>query len=426
MALVEKNGWSNWSGRVQAPHARLVRPRDETELQGALSSAMEVRPVGAGHSFMPLAQSSGVIISLDDWQDDRIVIGETGLAEVPAGMRLKTLTRKLRDLGWALANQGDIDEQALAGALATGTHGTGISLQSLSAMTRGVELFLPNGDAVKLDTQSHPKWFEAARLSLGALGIVTRVTMQLVPAYRLEENTKTEPLNEVLDTFWERVAANRHFEFWQFPYASKAIVKTLNLTQEEPRRANHSGPDEEKIMTTMCDIGAVVGFLSGPMQKIMTALVSPTNRVGWSCSIFPSPRNIRFNEMEYHLPKDTALEALRACLAAIKRKSVPVCFPFEVRTVAADDVWISPFSGAPRVSIALHQYWKQDPAGLMNICEPILQEAGGRPHWGKMHTLDHGGVTALYPRLADFEAVRSEMDPEGKLLNPHLRYIFGR
>jgi FAD-linked oxidoreductase len=425
MPMVEKNGWSNWSGRVQAPKAKLVRPRDEAELKSALSAAREVRPVGAGHSFMPLAQSEDVIISLDDWQDERIAIDENGVADLPAGMRLKKLTRKLRDLGWALANQGDIDEQALAGALATGTHGTGISLQSLSAMTRGVELFLANGSLVNLDAQNRPEWFEAARLSLGALGIVTRVKMQLIPAYRLEENTWTEPLSEVLDSFWERVGANRHFEFWQFPYASKAIVKTLNLTEEEPRRANHSGPDEEMIMTTMCDIGAVVGFLSGPMQRIMTSLVSPTNRVGWSCSIFPSPRNIRFNEMEYHVPKDTALDALRACLAAIKKKNIPVCFPFEVRTVGADDVWISPFNSAPRVSIALHQYWKQDPLGLMSVCEPILQEAGGRPHWGKMHTLGHRELSALYPKLAAFKAVRSEMDPEGKLLNPHLRHIFG-
>ncbi|MFN3371422.1 MAG: D-arabinono-1,4-lactone oxidase [Sphingomonadaceae bacterium] len=415
-------GWRNWSGSVRSS-ARVERPASLEALAALVASARHVRAVGAGHSFMPLVDSEELIVDLSGLPGDIEPTADGKAARVPAGWSLRRLAAELSNLGLALANQGDVDPQSVAGALATGTHGTGETLGSLSTFARGFRLMGPDGALRWCDARSDPELFQAQRLSLGLLGIVTEVELAVVPAFCLEERIRRMPLDALRAEFDSLAAAHRHAEFFLFPYADSAIVKTLSVS--EPCDPPASTTDlEESAFRRMLDLGARLPFLIPWLQRLAMRDTFASIRRGPSHLIYPSERAIGFEEMEYELPRGVGFQVLDEALGWIRRRRLPVSFPFEFRTVAGDDIWLSPMNRGPVAAISMHQYAPMPWQGVFAEVEPIFRAAGGRPHWGKRHGLTRADVDRLYPEAERFRAVRRAADPAGKFLNPHLAELF--
>lgn len=401
----------------------MAQPRDEDELARLVQSSRRVRVVGAGHSFMPLCSTDDVLIRLDAMEDDLIVGSNGETVSAPAGWSLKRLTASLWERGLSLANQGDVNPQALGGALATGTHGTGASLGSLSTLARAFRLIGPDGAVLVCSRLHEPEHFEAARLSLGMVGVATRIDVAVTPAYHLEEVLNVERLQLVRESFVAWGEANRHVEFFVFPYADYAIVKRLNpcAPTEAPERDTDM---EEGAFRLLCDVSAALPGMTGILQKLFTPKRLQALRSGPAHRIFPSERTVRFEEMEYVLPREAGFAALDAVMAQVRQRKLPVAFPFEVRLVAQDDIWLSPFQFGPSMTIAVHQYAKMAWEAFFECAEAIFRDHGGRPHWGKRHTLTSEDVSKFYPNADRFKAVRARLDPEEKFLNDHLRGLF--
>lgn len=415
------NTWRNWSGSVVAHPARIVRPRDEGELATVVRAAGKVRVTGAGHSFMPLCDTAGTLVSLEDMAGELIVAPDRQSVDAPAGWSLKRLTEALWAHGLSLSNQGDVNAQSLGGALATGTHGTGRELGSLSTLAQSFRLVTADGSIVDCDRTTEPALFEAQRLSLGLLGIATRARIAVVPALHLEERIERRPLAEVLDQLAELAGATRHMEFFLFPYADSVTLKTLH-----PTAAGEAPADEgdDRIFQACCDLAAAAPRSVPTIQRMLARLGRPSTRAGPAYNIFPSERTVRFEEMEYELPVANAIPALRASLALVRSRRMPLIFPFEFRMVAGDDVWLSPFHAGPCASISIHQYAGMPWADHFAELEAVLRAHGGRPHWAKRHTLTSADVRSLYPQAEEFGRVRKRFDPEGKFMNDHLRDLF--
>lgn len=415
-------GWSNWSGSVTAT-AEVARPQSEDELAALVRAARRLRLTGAGHSFMPLCATDELIVILQDMAGELRVAADRRTARIPAGWSIKRLTAALWEEGLALANQGDVNPQSLAGAMATGTHGTGVDLGSLSTMARGFRLIGADGEARWCDENTNPDLFQAQRLSLGLFGVATEIEAAVVPAFHLAERIEKRRWAEVRESYDELAASHRHIEFWFFPHADDVILKTL--TPCDPCDPPPSTTDmEETAFRRVLNVGATLPFLVPWLQRGMMKTSFDGRRRGPAHSIFPSDRAIRFEEMEYELPRAAGLAALDAVVAWIRARRLPVAFPFEYRTVAADDIWISPMNAGPVAAISMHQYAKMPWQHLFAEAEAIFRAHGGRPHWAKRHTLTRADVDALYPMADRYRAVRAAADSHGKFLNPHLETLF--
>ncbi|WP_395645243.1 D-arabinono-1,4-lactone oxidase [Terricaulis sp.] len=415
--------WSNWSGSVVAEPRAFARPKTEAELAALVSRADKVRVVGAGHSFMPLCETDGTLLSLCDLEGAVGLSADKSRAWCPAGWSLATLTAALWEQGLSLINQGDVNPQALAGAIATGTHGTGAKLGSLSTAARAFRVMLADGSVVTCSADERPDLFEAQRLSLGLLGVATRIEVDVLPAYHLEEKVESHAFAEVSGRWDDLVAANRHVEFFVFPYGERVALKMLNPAPAEGPLQQLSDFDD-RAFRVICDLCAAAPWLTRTLQPLIVGRGVRQRRVGPAYQIFPSDRTVKFEEMEYELPAEAGWSALREAIAWIRKRNLPVTFPFEFRTVAADDIWISPMNGRPTVSISVHQYAKMPWRAFFDGVEPIFRAHGGRPHWAKRHTLTARDVDALYPKAADFKRVRAAHDPGAKFANAHLAALF--
>ena len=415
-------GWSNWSGSVAAPVA-VTRPRSEDELASLVRTAANVRATGAGHSFMPLCESDELILNLENLPGEISVAADRQTARIPAGWSIKRLTAALWDEGLALANQGDVNPQSLAGAIATGTHGTGVELGSLATMARGFRLIGADGEARWCDAGTEPDLYQAQRLSLGMFGLATEIEAAVVPAFHLSERIEKRRWDEIRESYDELAKRHRHIEFWFFPHADQVILKTLDLC--DPCDPPPSTTDmEETAFRRVLDVAAKLPFLTPILQRGMMKADMNGRRRGPAHAIFPSDRTIRFEEMEYEMPRAAGLDTLAEVVGWIRKKRLPVAFPFEYRTVAADDIWMSPMNAGPVAAISMHQYARMPWQGVFADAEAIFRANGGRPHWAKRHTLTRADVDALYPMAERYRSVRRAADPGGKFLNPHLEALF--
>ncbi len=416
--------WSNWSGSVEAKPARVEKPKTYAELAGLVQSASKVRVVGAGHSFMPLCATDGTLLSLSDLEGDVTVDAATSRAWAPAGCSLAKLTEILWEKGFSLINQGDVNPQALAGAIGTGTHGTGAKLGTLSTAARAFELMTHDGSVVTCSPTENADLFEAQRLSLGLCGVATRIEIDVLPTYHLEERLEVYPLDEVAERWDQLAAENRHVEFFVFPYADLAMMKILHPKPSEGEMRPQRDMDDTAFRR-VCDLSKRFPFLIPSLQRRLLPKEMKRRRVGPAYRIFPSDRTVKFEEMEYELPRANGWPALREVIAWIRKKRLPVTFPFEFRIVAADDIWLSPFQGRDGASISMHQYHRMAWQDIFSEAEKIFRAHDGRPHWAKRHTLTTADVHALYPDAAKFCAVRDRIDPGAKFANAHLTQLFG-
>ena len=389
-----------------------------------VQQAEQVRVVGAGHSFMPLCATNGVLLQLDELDSPLEIAADGHSAWAPAGWSLKRVTKALWDLGYALPNQGDVNPQSLAGAIATGTHGTGAHLGSLASFARAFELMLADGSVIECSAGEHAEIFQAQRLSLGLLGVATRIRVDVVPRFHLEERIQRWPLAAALEQFPATALAHRHAEFFVFPYADEVILKTLQPAADdgsfrEPRTS------DETVFRCCCEVSRAMPGMTRPLQRQLMKLIQPSRRVGPAYRIFPSERTVGFEEMEYEVPRAAGLATLGEAIHWVRKRRLPVTFPFEFRWTAGDDIWLSPFNNGASASISMHQYARMPWTDLFGQAEPIFRAAGGRPHWAKRHTLATSDVFALYPQAERFLAVRRTVDPGGKFTNAHLGELFG-
>jgi FAD/FMN-containing dehydrogenase len=387
--------WSNWSGLVTADPQQLANPASEAEVAGLVAAAagerLGVRVAGAGHSFSSLVATDGVIVSLAGLGGMAHVDEASRQVELYAGTPISEIGPLLAEHGLALHNQGDIDRQALGGACGTGTHGTGPDQTSFSGSVRGASVVLASGDIVHCDADTEPDLFRAAQLSLGGVGVITRLRLSVRDAYSLHEREWSESLDECIDRLDERIAATRHFEFFWFPGMDKSWCKSLDEVTEEPESV--AGSDHE--------------------------------RFGASWEIFPSDRNERFNEMEYAVPAESGPECFMALRDLFVNGGSGVTWPIEYRTQAADDVWMSTANGRPTVTLSIHEPIDRDHEPLFRAAEEIFTSFEGRPHWGKLSYLDAGARRSLAPGWDRWWAVRDRVDPAGVFVNPHLRALRG-
>ena len=415
--------WSNWSGSVKTAPQTILKPRSEAELAAAVAAARTVRVTGAGHSFMPLCATDGLLVSLEDMPGTLTVSPDRKTITAPAGWSLKRLTAALWDEGLSLANQGDVNPQSLAGSTSTGTHGTGRGLGSLATFVRGFRLMRADGSIVRVDAKTEPDLFEAQRLSLGLFGISLEIEIEVLPAYHLVERIEKRPLADLAEHYSELADQHRHVEFWVFPHADQAIFKTLDVT--DPCDPPASTTDiEETAFRWICNICTALPALTPSLQRLIMRQSLNTTRSGPAHLIFPSDRTVRFEEMEYEVPEAAGMTALQEAIAWIRRHRQPVAFPFEYRLVAGDDIWMSPMNAGPCTSISIHQYHKMRWEKPFADAEAIFRAHGGRPHWAKRHNLGRADVDRLYPQAERFRAVRRLHDPAGKFLNPHLSELF--
>jgi FAD-linked oxidoreductase len=421
--------WRNWAGNEGCRPAARVAPASEEEMAALLARAERgVRPVGAGHSFTPLVPTDGTLVASDFLHGVVSADAASLQAEVWAGTRLHALGPLLEAEGLALANLPDIDYQTLGGAVATSTHGTGHRFGSLSSMVVGLTLATPAGELLECAPGRNEEVFHAARCSLGALGVVTRVRLQCQPPVRLVETSRFEPLEDVLAEVEKRRDANRHFEFYALPHSSLAIHIETNVAGPD---ATPAGEDDPEGVYALRDAYASVGRVPWLGDFLYdravhsAASAGDARRVGPSWAVLTHPRMVRFKEMEYTVPAEAGPACLREILAAIRDRPIPVVFPIEYRYVKRDDVWLSQFHARDGCSISIHQYADEDHRAYFDAIEPIFWKHEGRPHFGKIHSLDASRLASLYPRWRDFLDVRRTLDPDGRLLNPHLRQLFG-
>jgi FAD-linked oxidoreductase len=419
--------WRNWSGLLECRPARRLGPASEADVLAQLTGGSGViRPAGAGHSFSALVPCDDALLFLDRMSGVIDADPSTLQAEVWAGTRLGQLGPALGVAGQAMPNLPDIDYQTLGGALATSTHGTGARFGSLASQVVALTLATPRGELLECDARRNAEVFHAARSSLGALGVVTRVRLQNQAAFRLVERTEWRDLDAVLADLPRERDGNRHFEFYVFPHSSVALAITTNETEAEPYAR---GEDDPQGLHTLRSLHRwtrwLPAALGGALYDALIRASPSTERADWSHRVLAHPRTTRFNEMEYTVPAEAGPACLRELLETIRARVPDVCFPIECRYVRADDVWLSMFHERDGFSISVHEFHDVDPRPYFAAVEPVFWKYDGRPHWGKLHVLGAQRLAALYPRWRDFQAVRRALDPGSRLLNAHLATLFG-
>jgi FAD-linked oxidoreductase len=431
--------WQNWAATASADPARRYWPRTTEDIADAIiqsaSSGLAVRALGSGHSFTAAAATSGAALDLSGWTGVLSADTLAGLVTVRSGTTLRSLNAALDLLGLALPNLGDIDAQTIAGAISTGTHGTGARLGGLATQVAALEMVLADGTVVSCSATERPDLFAAARVSLGALGVISTVTLRCVPAFGLGADERPMPLQEVTARFAEFAEENDHFEFFWFPYGKKALVKRNNKIPPQAKRVPPGMPRwrrfwEYEVMENgafgaLCRTGRAVPALIKPLNRLAAATLSKRSYSAPSHRVFVTPRRVRFVESEYAVPREAVLDVLAELRMAVPRLADPVMFPVEVRVAAADDIWLSTGYGRDTGYVAIHQYAGLPYRDYFRLFESITAAVGGRPHWGKMHTLDAGRLGDLYPRFADFLRLRNEVDPDRRFANPYLEQVLG-
>lgn len=385
--------WHNWSGKLQANPESIVFVRSEEDARALAKQACDngktIRVAGATHSHSPLVANDGIIADPRGLTGIFDIDAVNHTAWVGAGTRIYALGQPLQALGLALSNQGDIDEQAICGATATGTHGTGVKLRNLSSAVIGARIALASGELVDCGPGLNEELWLASRLHLGAFGIITRLHLQLEIAYRLRETAWRTNLEETLETFAQDASQHRHHEFFWYPHSDEARGKSIDRCDDEPHYP----------------------------------LAQEGQRRAWSYEVLPNHRPHKHTEMEYSVPFEAGPACMRDIQHLLRKRFPDVGWPVEYRTLAADDVWLSTAYQRKTVTISVHEDINKDDESYFRACEAIFLNYGGRPHWGKVNYLSGGQLATMHDCWQDWWLVRDSVDPEGTFLNPYFRSI---
>ncbi|MFI1166437.1 D-arabinono-1,4-lactone oxidase [Streptomyces sp. NPDC020801] len=434
-----KNGtWRNWGGNVGARPAREVTPASVEELATAVRRAAEdglkVKAVGTGHSFTSIAATDGVLIRPQLLTGIRDIDREAMTVTVEAGTPLKRLNVALAREGLSLTNMGDIMEQTVSGATSTGTHGTGRESASIAAQIKGLELVTADGSVLTCSqngTEEERAVFAAARIGLGALGIVTAITFAVEPIFLLTAREEPMPFDRVLAEFDQLWSENEHFEFYWFPHTGSTNTKRNNRSAGPARPVGQlAGWFEDEFLSNGVFqaanwVGRAVPATIPAIARISSRALSARTYTDIPYKVFTSPRRVRFVEMEYAVPREALVDTLRELRAMVDRSGLRVSFPVEVRTAPADDMTLSTASGRDSAYIAVHMFRGTPYQQYFTAAERIFTAHEGRPHWGKVHTRDAEYFAGIYPRFGEFTALRDRLDPQRLFQNDYLRRVLG-
>lgn len=429
--------WQNWARSARVRPTSVERPRTPEGVQRAVQAAaahnLQIKAVGAGHSFTGIAVAPGVLLELDDMQGLVSVDPDRARVTLLAGTRLHRIPRLLAPHGLAMENLGDIDRQSISGAISSGTHGTGARFGGLAAQVVGVTLITAQGEFLRVSDAENAEMLPAVALGLGALGILVDVTLQCVPAFVMHAVDEPVSLDDVLETLDERVSASDHFEFYWFPHTDVALTKSqTRLPESTPRKPLPPVGRwiDETLLSNgvyrmVCAAGQVLPAITPPFNRLAVKLTGDREYTDLSHRVLTQRRNVRFREMEYALPAENVLPAFQAIRTLVAERGWKIEFPVEVRFAAADDRWLSTAYDRASGYIAVHRYWRADPTAYFEAVERICLEYGGRPHWGKLHTLNAQQMRERYPRFDDFRAVRDRLDPDRRFANRYLDRVLG-
>ncbi len=433
--------WQNW-GRVEtASPAHVAHPRSVDEVVAVVRAArdrsLRVKAVGSGHSFTAVAATDGVLVELSGLTGLLAVDRARGRVRLAAGTVLREVAPLLAPYGLALQNMGDIDAQTIAGAVSTGTHGTGTSYGGLAAQVVGARLVTADGSVLAVGDvpggEVNAALLPAVQLSLGALGILVEVTLQCVPAFLLRAVERPQALEQVLDDLPGVASSADHVEFYWWPHTTTVVTK---VNTRLPLDAPHTAPSrwrnwlekevvENAALWAVSELGLRVPRAVPTVNRLATGLYGDRTFTDSSPRVFTSPRRVRFRECEYALPVDALPEAVRALRALVDREGWRVSFPVEVRVAAADDVWLSTAYQRATGYVAVHRYWREDHLPYFRAVDALMRSMGGRPHWGKIHFQEAEELSGRYPRYGDFLAVREHLDPDRVFSNTYLDRVLG-
>ncbi|MGV9901281.1 D-arabinono-1,4-lactone oxidase [Streptomyces sp. NPDC003388] len=435
MSSARNATWRNWGGNVSARPAREVAPASVEELAAAVRRAAEdglkVKAVGTGHSFTSIAATDGVLIRPRLLTGIRAIDREAMTVTVEAGTPLKRLNAALAREGLSLTNMGDIMEQTVSGATSTGTHGTGRESASIAAQIRGLELVSADGSVLTCSAEENPEVFAAARIGLGALGVVTAITFAVEPLFLLTAREEPMPFDRVVAEFDELWAENEHFEFYWFPHTGNTNTKRNNRSAgpEHPVGRLAGWFEDEFLSNGVFQVAQWAGRAAPAtvpaIARISSRALSARTYTDIPYKVFTSPRRVRFVEMEYAVPRAALVDTLRELKAMVDRSGLRVSFPVEVRTAPADDITLSTASGRDSAYIAVHMFRGTPYQAYFTAAERVFTAHEGRPHWGKVHTRDAEYFSRVYPRFTEFTALRDRLDPERLFQNDYLRRVLG-
>ena len=428
--------WRNWAGNQSATGIEVVHPAGTERIAEAVSAAAaagrRIRPIGSGHSFTAIGRPEDVQLVFDR-HAELIDVGPTGLVTVQAGMPLHRLNAELAARGWALTNLGDVDRQTIAGALSTGTHGTGARFGGLATQLRALELVLADGSVLRCSAEENAEVFAAARIGLGALGVVSTLTLQAEPVFALHAQEGPARLPELLDGFEEFMTSTDHVEFYWFPHTDRCLTKRNTRVPLadglRPLPRWRSFWDDEVLangaFAVVVAAGRRVPALVPPLARFSAGALGARTATDLSSRVFVSRRRVRFREMEYAVPREAAVQVLTELRRSVEASDWRIPFPVEVRVAAADDIPLSTASGRDSAYVAVHVPARSDPGAYFDRVEAIAADVGGRPHWGKLHGLDAATLATRYPRFGEFTALRDRLDPGGVFGNAYLDRVLG-
>jgi L-gulonolactone oxidase len=427
--------WRNWTGDQACRPAAVAVPANREDLAAAIVAAADagrkVSVAGSGHSFTEAALTDGTLIHLGALSGVLEADAASGLVKVGGGTVLGDLGEELARLGLAMENLGDIDRQTIAGAISTGTHGTGARLRNLSAQVEAIELVLGDGSVRELSAAAEPELLRAARVGLGALGAISAITLRCVPAFTLRRVDEPLPREQVLEEFEQLAAAHDHFELFTFPYSDLALVLERDRTGEPPRPRGRAAAFlndvvlENWALEALSASGRALPAAIPALSRLAGRLASGGTTVDRSDRVFVNERRVRFTEMEYALPRQHGPEAARRVIEWVRSHRYPVFFPIEMRVSAGDDALLSPAHERDSAYVAVHQYRGMEWRPYFEAVEEIMSSYGGRPHWGKRHFQTAATLAPLYPRWADFAAARDELDPGRVFANEYAQRVLG-
>ncbi|ANQ51768.1 FAD-binding protein [Flammeovirga sp. MY04] len=426
---------SNWAGNVEFNPIQVVFPSTETEIQKIVLKAANqrstIRVIGTGHSFSALCQTNQILMSLDNYQGLVHVDKDKQQVTVKGGTKLKLLGELLWKEGLAMKNLGDIDSQSIAGTISTGTHGTGTSFGSISTQVISLKLINGKGEIKTCSLEKDVQLFKAAQVSLGALGIITEVTLQCVPTYKLLIKNRKEDLNTILSSIEERNTVNRNFEYYWFPYTETVWTKSSNIVESgEPDKDNLLNYLSELLLENytfkgLCEFARLFPSQNKLVSKIIAQSVPTMEKLNHSHKVYATMRLVKFTEMEYSVPAEAYQEVMKEVIRLVNSEKYPIHFPIENRWVKQDDIFMSPAFGRDSAYIACHVYNKKNYKEYFKALESIFRAYDGRPHWGKLNTITQKDVTDLYPKFMEFDTVRKNEDPDGMFTNSYLKKIIG-
>lgn len=431
------SGWRNWARTVESDPVETAAPRGVDELAativGARARGLRVKAVGAGHSFTAVAQTDGVLVAPEGLSGLIGVDVRRSRARFGAGTLLHDIPTLLHPYRLAMENLGDIDRQTIAGAISTGTHGTGTRFGGIATQLTGLTMVLADGSVLDADERDNPELLPALAVGLGAFGVLAEVELQCVPAFVLDAQEHPEPWDAILEGLPARMAATDHVEFYWWPHTDTVMTKSntrLPFGTPIAPVGRASAFLEDRVLGTaalgaLCAIGHAVPAATPPLNRLATRVYGDREYRDLSHSVFTTRRDVRFRECEYAVPLDALADALRALRTRIEQEGWRISFPIEVRTTAADRNWLSTAYERESGYIAVHRWWRDDHEPYFRAVDEVMAGFDGRPHWGKLHGLGAEQLAERFPRFADVIALRDELDPDRVFGNPYLERVLG-